>query len=106
MSTLETAARTAKQYFLHCDNIVVTHDDENAFLLEVLYTIFNRETSENTTLEKRIEQLEAYNLTHGLGADLTIPRIIAPECIDPPARQLYRHGWTVPLLPHDPLRRL
>lgn len=82
VSTLETAARTAKQYFLHCDNIVVTHDDENAFLLEVLYTIFNRETSENTTLEKRIEQLEAYNLTHGLGADLTIPRIIAPECID------------------------
>lgn len=82
VSTLETAARTAKQYFLHCDNIVVTHDDENAFLLEVLYTIFNRETSENTTLEKRIEQLETYNLTHGLGADLTIPRIIAPECID------------------------
>ena len=82
VSTLETAARTAKQYFLHCDNIVVTHDDENAFLLEVLYTIFNRETSENTTLEKRIEQLEAYNLTHGLGTDLTIPRIIAPECID------------------------
>ena len=49
-STLETAARTAKQYFLHCDNIVVTHDDENAFLLEVLYTIFNRETSENLSL--------------------------------------------------------
>ena len=46
----------------------------NAFLLEVLYTIFNRETSENTPLEKRIEQLEAYNLTHGLG-----PRTYHPE---------------------------
>ena len=27
VSTLETAARTAKQYFQHCDNVVVTHED-------------------------------------------------------------------------------
>ena len=46
VSALETAVQTARQYFLHCDNAVVTHDDENAFLLEILYTIFNRSTCE------------------------------------------------------------
>ena len=39
VSALETTVQTARQYFLHCDNAVVTHDDENAFLLEILYTI-------------------------------------------------------------------
>lgn len=82
VSTLETAARTAKQYLLHCDNVVVTHEDENAFLLEILYTIFNRETSEAVPLEKHIEQLQAYHLTHGLPTELTIPQVLAPDCID------------------------
>ncbi len=58
VSTLETAARTVKQYFLHCDNVVVTHDDENAFLMEILYTIFNRETSEEVPLESRIRAMQ------------------------------------------------
>ena len=35
VSALETTVQTARQYFLHCDNAVVTHDDENAFLLEI-----------------------------------------------------------------------
>lgn len=63
VSTLETAARTARQYFLHCDNVVVTHEDENAFLLEILYTIFNRETSERIPLDERIKQVQVRHLT-------------------------------------------
>ena len=82
VSTLETAARTAKQYLLHCDNVVMTHEDENAFLLEILYTIFNRETSEKVSLEKHIEQLQAYHLTHGLPTELTIPQVLAPDVMD------------------------
>ena len=62
VSTLETAARTARQYFLHCDNVVVTHEDENAFLLEILYTIFNRETCERVSLDERLQQVQIRHL--------------------------------------------
>ena len=79
VSTLETAARTVKQYFLHCDNVVVTHDDENTFLMEILYTIFNRETSEDVPLESRIRAMQQVAADP---AEITIPKVLAPECID------------------------
>lgn len=78
VSTLETAARTVKQYFLHCDNVVITHEDENSFLMDILYTILNRETSEYCPLETRISDLQL----SGNALDNPIPRILAPECID------------------------
>jgi len=78
VSTLETAARTAKQYFLHCDNVVVTHDDEDAFLMDVLYTFFNRETSEAVPLAERVRQLRFQNASD----ELTPSKILAPECVD------------------------
>ena len=78
VSTLETAARTAKQYFLHCDNVVVTHDDEDAFLMDILYTFFNRKTSEAMPLAERVRQLRFQNSSE----ELTPSRILAPECVD------------------------
>lgn len=86
VSTLETAARTARQYFLHCDNVVVTHEDENAFLLEILYTIFNRETCERVSLDERLQQVQIRHLTMQAGAEPTVSEVIAPESID------LRHG--------------
>ena len=59
VSALETAVQTARQYFLHCDNAVVAHEDENIFLMEVLYTIFNRATCEVKPVEKRVRELQA-----------------------------------------------
>ena len=82
VSTLETATRTARQYFMHCDNAVVTHDNEDAFLLEILYTIFNRETSERIPIDKRIWQLQMQNATKPGASELTIPQVIAPQCVD------------------------
>lgn len=87
VSTLETAARTAKQYFQHCDNVVITHEDENAFLLDVLYTIFNRETCERTPLDKRIRDLQVKQVTSGESdLKITLPQVLAPESVD------LRHG--------------
>ena len=85
-STLETAARTAKQYFTHCDNVVITHDDENAFLLNVLYAIFDRELSEKVPIEKRIHDLQLRQAIESTPEGITVPQVIAPECID------LRHG--------------
>lgn len=87
VSTLETAARTAKQYFQHCDNVVITHEDENAFLLDVLYTIFNRETCERIPLDKRIRDLQIKQVTSGESdLKITLPQVLAPESVD------LRHG--------------
>lgn len=86
VSTLETAARTAKQYFTHCDNVVITHDDENAFLLNVLYAIFDRELSEKVPIEKRIHDLQLRQAIESTPEGITVPQVIAPECID------LRHG--------------
>lgn len=86
VSTLETAARTAKQYFTHCDNVVITHDDENAFLLNVLYAIFDRELSEKVPIEKRIHDLQLRQAIESPPEGITVPQVIAPECID------LRHG--------------
>ena len=86
VSTLETAARTAKQYFTHCDNVVITHDDENAFLLNVLYAIFDRELSEKVPIEKRIHDLQLRQAIESTPEGITVPQVIAPECIE------LRHG--------------
>ena len=83
VSTLETAARTARQYFQHCDNAVISHDDENAFLLEILYTVFNRETSEQIPLERRIRELQIQRVvSKAPEPEITVPQVIAPECVD------------------------
>ena len=83
VSTLETAARTAKQYFLHCDNVVITHENENEFLLDVLYTIYNRETCEAVPASKRIQDLQVRQaVSRGPIKDITIQQVLAPECVD------------------------
>lgn len=104
VSTLETAARTARQYFLHCDNVVVSHDDENAFLLELLYTIFNRETSESVPVEKRIQQAQIYQATHAPGNRTDDPNRHCSSKHRSPAWILYGHGWTVSCLSDGSVR--
>ena len=87
VSTVETAARTAKQYFQHCDNVIVTHEDENAFLLDILYTIFNRETCERISLDKRIRSLQMRQaISDQPDQPITLPEVLAPESVD------LRHG--------------
>ncbi len=79
VSTLETAARTARQYFQHCDNAVVLRDNEDAFLMDVLYTVFNREACETIPLESRIHELQQLQPET---EHFPISQILAPECVD------------------------
>lgn len=83
VSTLETATRTAKQYLLHCDNKVITHDDENAFLLDTLYTIFNRETCEMTPVHKRVQDLQVRQaVSREEYQPITVSQVLAPGQVD------------------------
>lgn len=82
VSALETTVQTARQYFLHCDNAVVTHDDENAFLLEILYTIFNRSTCEVKTVEQRIGELQLARRDTDITVPVSLKSVLAPDSID------------------------
>lgn len=86
VSTLETAARTTKQYLQHCDNEVITHDDEDAFIMEMLYTIFNRESCESVSLGQRIRDVYNEHPSSPEGDETYIDEILAPENVD------LRHG--------------
>lgn len=82
VSALETAVQTARQYFLHCDNAVVAHEDENIFLMEVLYTIFNRATCEVKPVEKRVRELQAARKDTDISVPVPLKSVLAPESID------------------------
>lgn len=82
VSALETAVQTAKQYFLHCDNAVVAHEDENAFLMEVLYTLFNRATCEIRTVEQRVRELQAARPDVDVTVPVSLKSVLAPKSID------------------------
>lgn len=82
VSALETAVQTARQYFLHCDNAVVAHEDENIFLVEVLYTIFNRATCEVKPVEKRVRELQAARKDTDISVPVPLKSVLAPESID------------------------
>ena len=83
ISALETAATTARQYFLHCDNVVIQHDDEDAFLLEILYTIFNRATSERVPIERRVREEQYKWLAQTKTTDrLPLANVLAPDNVD------------------------
>ena len=82
-ASLETAAATARQYFDHCENEIVVHEDEDAFLLEVLYTIFNRSRSEQITVDQRLTvECVAWQAEKGSAEALPVERVLAPECVD------------------------
>ena len=80
ISTLETAAQTAKQYLLHCDNAIVSHDDEDAFLAEILFTVFQRSTSEIKSLEDRVREIQA--VSEDGQRPFWLGKALAPESID------------------------
>ena len=89
VSTLETATRTARQYFQHCDNEVVVPEDENKFLLDILYSVIDRNTCELKPLEERIKEIQIRQATAKVQQEITVPMVLAPQSID------LRHGTYV-----------
>lgn len=59
-SMLETTTRTAKTFLQQCGNDVVGHDDEDEFLKEVFYGLFNRKTSADRPLSRQANEVIAH----------------------------------------------
>ena len=86
VSTLETAAGTAAQYFLRCGNAVVRHEDEDAFLLELFYSFYNRRTCETVPLRQRIRDIRSAGTLLGSGRAPGIAQVLAPDSVS------FEHG--------------
>ena len=82
-AALETAASAARQYLLRCDNVTVRHDDEDAFLLDILYTVFNRASCERTAAAERVRDEQFRKLAGaGAGGELLPADVLAPDRAD------------------------
>lgn len=85
LAALETAAQTAKTFLYQCGNQVVTHDNEDEFTTDVLYTLLNRTLCTEKPLQDRIADVLARYMKEGRQEELNHIRInefIAPESVD------------------------
>ncbi len=80
-SVLKTAERSAKNYLFQCGNEVVEYDNDDEFLIDVVYNLLNRNTSK--TLDDRAKEIvERYGIDAAKLDNVNINEFIAPEMID------------------------
>lgn len=85
LAALETAAQTAKTFLYQCGNEVDSHDNEDEFTTEVLYTLLNRTICADKPLPNRInEVLGQYTAQNRIVEmdHIRMNEFIAPENID------------------------
>lgn len=85
LAALETAAQTAKTFLYQCGNDVVSHDNEDEFTTDVLYTLLNRTLCTDTPLPERISSVLADYAKDNRMEELDHIRInefIAPKSVD------------------------
>lgn len=82
---MRSAVQTAKKYLSQCGNVVLEHENDTKFLVDVLYQILNRRTSVYEPLEERIKKVMGYYRKEN-GNDsirhIPVTELIAPETID------------------------
>ena len=71
---------TASSYLRQCGNEVIQYENDNDFTVELLYSLFNRD-SDNSEYEKKLANLYGQQMFGG-GVQVTPIDIIAPESID------------------------
>jgi len=92
ISSLQTAARTAKTFFLQCGNEVVAYENENEFTTDVLYNLLNRRSSSEKPLSVRINEIIGKYMANGRTEDIDnipVTEFFAPDSID------FTHGWHI-----------
>ena len=82
---MRSAVQTAKKYLAQCGNMVLEHENDTRFLVDVLYQILNRRTSVYESLEERTRKVaDYYRRENGEDSVRHIPvtELIAPDRID------------------------
>lgn len=57
---MRSAVQTAKKYLAMCGNIVLEHENETRFCVEILYQLLNRQTCLTESLNDRIKEVRKY----------------------------------------------
>lgn len=100
LAALETASQTAKTFLYQCGNEVVTHDNEDEFTTDVLYTLLNRTLCTEVPLPDRISTvLSAYTKENRMEEldHIRINEFLAPESVDFKHSIMCRSmGFTIP----------
>lgn len=85
IAALETATQTAKTFLYQCGNEIDSHDNEDEFTTDVLYTLLNRTLCTDKPLQERISDVLAGYLAKDKRDELdhiSINEFIAPESLD------------------------
>lgn len=89
VSTLETTARNFRTYLAQCGNAIVEHENEDEFLTDVFYTLLNRRTAVQISLQERIQDVLASYLAQN---DATALDKIPPAAFMIPPSLDLKHG--------------
>lgn len=85
LSTLETTARNARSFLTQCGNDIVEHDNEDEFISNIFYVLFNRKTSAKVSLQDHVAQVLGKYIMSDEPTKLDkvdINELIAPASID------------------------
>ena len=83
VSNLETVVRTAKNFFVQCGNNVIEHENEDEFLAEIFYILFNRRTSVGKGLSEYVKDEIAKQIAQGTDInDINVTDLLVPEQMD------------------------
>lgn len=85
LAALETVSQTAKTFLYQCGNEVLTHDNEDEFSTDVLYTLLNRSLCTNKPLPKRINEVLTSYTSQNRESEtdhIQMNEFIAPESLD------------------------
>lgn len=83
LSALETVSQTAKTFLSQCGNEVITHDNEDEFTTEVLYTLLNRSLCAEKPLPRRINEVLSNYASQNRESDhIRMNEFLSPESLD------------------------
>ena len=83
VSMLETTVRTAKNFFVQCGNNIVVHDNEDEFLADIFYTVFNRKLSVTKDIREHTKELMAKYISEGRDIDnISVTELLVSDKID------------------------
>ena len=83
LAALETAAQTAKTFLYQCGNDIVSHENEDEFTTDVLYTLLNRTLCTDKPLPERITEVLGQRMAEGKDVDaIHYNTFTAPESLD------------------------
>lgn len=82
---MRSAVQTAKKYLAMCGNIVLEHENETRFCVEILFQLLNRQTCLTESLDDRIKEVRKY-YTEENGPEsiryIPVTELVAPRTID------------------------